>query len=173
MADRKVTAPFAGTVIAIAKTADEPVTRGAALIVLEAMKMEHEILAEVAGVVRRVEVAVGDTVTEGQLLAVMEPGAAAAEPGHENGKSDGEGPRRDLEAVIERHAIGLDEARPDAVAKRHELGRRTARENLADLVDEGTFVEYGALIFAATAGRSSRCPMTTPCSRAPRGCATT
>ena len=44
--------------------------------------------------------------------------------------------REDLEAVRERHAIGLDAARPDAVAKRHEQGRRTARENLADLVDQ-------------------------------------
>jgi len=58
--------------------------------------------------------------------------------------------------VIERHAIGLDAARPDAVAKRHELGRRTARENLAELVDEGTFVEYGPLIFAAQEARRDK-----------------
>ena len=57
--------------------------------------------------------------------------------------------RADLAAVRERHAKGLDEARPEAVAKRREKGRRTARENLAELVDEGTYVEYGPLIFAA------------------------
>src|SRR5580692_9027151 len=38
--------------------------------------------------------------------------------------------RADLAAVRERHALGLDEARPEAVAKRLEKGRRTARENL-------------------------------------------
>ena len=42
-----------------------------------------------------------------------------------------------------------DDARPEAVAKRHDRGARTARENLSDLVDGGTFVEYGALAVAA------------------------
>ena len=56
----------------------------------------------------------------------------------------------------ERHAVGLDAARPDAVARRRERGRRTARENLSELVDEGTFVEYGPLIFAAQERRRSR-----------------
>ena len=64
--------------------------------------------------------------------------------------------RADLRAVRERHATGLDAARPEAVAKRHERGRRTARENLAELVDEGTFVEYGPLVFAAQERRRSR-----------------
>jgi len=64
--------------------------------------------------------------------------------------------REDLRAVRQRHALGLDHARPDAVAARHERGRRTARENLADLIDEGTFVEYGPLIFAAQERRRSR-----------------
>ena len=62
---------------------------------------------------------------------------------------DPEAPRADLDAVRERHALGLDAPRPDAVARRRERGRRTARENLAELVDEGTYVEYGPLIFAA------------------------
>ena len=42
-----------------------------------------------------------------------------------------------------------DEQRPEAVERRHAAGQRTARENVADLVDEGTFVEYGALAVAA------------------------
>ena len=45
---------------------------------------------------------------------------------------------------------------PEAVARRHERGRRTARENLADLLDEGSFVEYGPLLFAAQERRRSR-----------------
>ena len=149
-------APFAGTVIAVARDADEPIGQGEALVVLEAMKMEHEILAEVAGVVRRVAVAVGETVTEGQLLAVMDAGAATAEPQRSDGEAELDEHRRDLDAVIERHALGLDEGRPDAVAKRHEQNRRTARENLTDLVDDGTFVEYGPLIFAAQEARRSK-----------------
>jgi len=64
--------------------------------------------------------------------------------------------RADLQAVRERHEIGLDTARPEAVAKRHERGRRTARENLAELVDGGSFIEYGPLVFAAQERRRSR-----------------
>jgi acetyl-CoA carboxylase carboxyltransferase component len=80
---------------------------------------------------------------------------AMAPPSEPDGKTDG-AERADLKAVRERHAIGLDAARPEAVAKRHERGRRTARENLAELVDEETFVEYGPLVFAAQERRRSR-----------------
>jgi acetyl-CoA carboxylase carboxyltransferase component len=151
-----VTAPFAGTVIAVAHSPDERVAAGGALIVLEAMKMEHESVADVDGVVRRVEVAVGDTVDEGQLLAVLDGASDRTAPVDAETELDVEAPREDLTAVNERHRIGLDAARPDAVARRHEAGRRTARENLAELVDEGTFVEYGPLIFAAQERRRDR-----------------
>ena len=43
----------------------------------------------------------------------------------------------------------LDEGRPAAVARRHDRGHRTARQNLADLFDEGSFIEYGGLALAA------------------------
>ena len=57
--------------------------------------------------------------------------------------------------MFDRHALTLDAARPEAIAKRHALGLRTARENVADLVDPGSFVEYGALAYAAQTGRRS------------------
>src|SRR5277367_471943 len=151
-----VTAPFAGVVVSIPTISEEPIGAGTPLIVLEAMKMEHEVLAETGGIVRRIAVAVGDVVEQDQLLLTLEPGI---EDG--SGKTapveqlDG-GERADLRAVRERHEVGLDAARPDAVAKRRERGRRTARENLAELVDEGTFVEYGPLLFAAQERRRSR-----------------
>src|SRR5690606_11158896 len=63
--------------------------------------------------------------------------------------------RDDLAEVRRRHDTLLDDARPDAVAKRHRLGRRTARENIADLVDAGSFVEYGGLAIAAQSRRRS------------------
>jgi acetyl-CoA carboxylase carboxyltransferase component len=152
-----VTAPFAGVVVSLAYEPEQPVGAGTALLVLEAMKMEHEVLAEMGGVVRRIEVAVGDAVEEGQTLLVISPGdeshvsaeARAATP-------SANGFRADLEAVRERHAVGLDAARPEAVARRRRRGRRTARENLAELVDEGTYVEYGPLLFAAQESRRSR-----------------
>jgi pyruvate/2-oxoglutarate dehydrogenase complex dihydrolipoamide acyltransferase (E2) component len=124
------------------------------------MKMEHEVIAAVDGVVRRVEVAVGETVDEGQLLAVLDPYESNPQPVTADPQPDDrDETREDLEAVRERHALGLDTGRPEAVESRHDKGRRTARENLADLVDEATFVEYGPLIFAAQERRrpSRRC----------------
>src|SRR3954470_4685455 len=57
--------------------------------------------------------------------------------------------RADLEELLARRALTHDDARPDAVAKRHEQGDRTARENVASRVDEGSFVEYGRFAIAA------------------------
>jgi acetyl-CoA carboxylase carboxyltransferase component len=63
--------------------------------------------------------------------------------------------RPDLAEVLARHALGLDDQRPDAVARRGQTGQRTARANIADLCDPGSFVEYGALALAAQRGRRS------------------
>jgi acetyl-CoA carboxylase carboxyltransferase component len=158
-----VLAPFDAVVVALPLGAEERVRAGAPVVVLEAMKMEHEVLAEVDGVVRELSVTVGEAVSKGQLLATLEPRSregAADHPGEDGAAEDDggepEGERADLRSVRERHEIGLDPARPDAVARRHEHGRRTARENLGELIDEGTFVEYGPLLFAAQERRRSR-----------------
>src|SRR5437763_3974161 len=62
--------------------------------------------------------------------------------------------REDLAEVLERRALTQDDARRDAVERRHAAGGRTARENIADLVDAGSFVEYGR--FAVAAQRQRR-----------------
>jgi acetyl-CoA carboxylase carboxyltransferase component len=98
---------------------------------------------------------VGATVATGDVLVVLagsgpdatEPAQVAAVPLDHV--------RPDLAEVTERHRIGLDEARPEVTGRRHAAGRRTARENIADLVDPGSFVEYGALTIAAQRGRRS------------------
>jgi acetyl-CoA carboxylase carboxyltransferase component len=67
---------------------------------------------------------------------------------------DGEGAeRQDLAEVLARRALTADEARPEAAERRHAAGARTARENIADLVDPGSFVEYGRFAIAAQRGR--------------------
>ena len=154
-----VKAPFAGVVVALSGEPGEPISAGAPVAVLEAMKMEHEVLAETGGVVAEQAVAIGDAVEEGQLLVRLEPGVTRRRRRGVRGRAGrhcaDRGARR-LRAVRERHEVGLDAARPDAVARRHEHGRRTARENLEDLVDEGSLVEYGPLLFAAQEQRRSR-----------------
>jgi acetyl-CoA carboxylase carboxyltransferase component len=154
-----VAAPFPGVVVAVAHEPGGAVRAGATLIVLEAMKMEHEVLADTDGIVHSVEVAVGDSVQAGETLIILiSAPRAGGEAPHPKSSTDLDldGVRADLSAVRERHAIGLDAARPDAVARRRKRGRRTARENLSELVDEGSFVEYGPLIFAAQERRRSR-----------------
>jgi acetyl-CoA carboxylase carboxyltransferase component len=208
VAELPIVAPFAGTVVAVHHHRDDPVAAGQTVVVLEAMKMEHEIAADVDGTVGYVDVAVGDTVEQGQRLAVLTPRKAPppASPSHtppisaahpppnpashppppsasaslrktetyqygtgtfsstawvgdgddhdeRGGDAGGSG---ELDSVRARHAQTLDAARPDAVARRHDQGRRTARENLQDLVDPGSFVEYGPLIHAAQERRRSR-----------------
>ena len=57
--------------------------------------------------------------------------------------------RPDLKALLDRRAATEDDARPERVSRRHQRGGRTARENIADLCDPGSFVEYGRLAVAA------------------------
>ncbi|MHB1538701.1 MAG: acyl-CoA carboxylase subunit beta [Solirubrobacteraceae bacterium] len=57
--------------------------------------------------------------------------------------------RRDLAELARRAELTRDGARPEAVARRHAAGGRTARENLAELVDTASFVEYGRFAIAA------------------------
>src|SRR3712207_2493840 len=100
------------------------------------MKMEHVVLAEASGMVTRVVVSLGDTVRPGDPLCWLAPVALddtqddqiAAPPSLDD-------ERADLAEVVERHALGLDERRPDAVARRRRTGQRTARENIEDLCD--------------------------------------
>ena len=61
-----------------------------------------------------------------------------------------------LDEVLARRAMTEDAARPDAVERRHERGGRTARENIADLIDPDSFVEYGRFAIAAQQRRRDR-----------------
>ena len=67
--------------------------------------------------------------------------------------SSGNRERPDLGELFERQALTRDEAREEAVERRHAAGARTARENIAGLVDPGSLVEYGRFAIAAQRGR--------------------
>ncbi|HEX4450440.1 MAG TPA: carboxyl transferase domain-containing protein [Kofleriaceae bacterium] len=64
--------------------------------------------------------------------------------------------RPELAELRARTAATLDPARPEAVARRRNTHQRTARENLADLVDPDSFAEYGGLALAAQRARLSQ-----------------
>jgi len=135
-----------GTVLSVVPVGSL-VRAGGAVVILESMKMQHDVIVDHPSRVVEVKVAAGDTVMAGSPLVVVESADVATAD-----TSDGDvagGPRVDLTEVIDRHRSGLDAARPEPTGRRHEAGRRTARENVADLVDVDSFVEYGPLVIAA------------------------
>src|SRR5215472_5593813 len=144
-----IAAPMQGTVVSIDVLEGDLVHREQQLFVMEAMKMEHVIRAEVSGAVRQILVAVGDAVFEGHPLAFIEPAEVQVSAAAEQKQVDLDHVRADLSEVHDRHLLGMDESRPDAVARRRKTGQRTARENINDLCDPGTFVEYGPIVIAA------------------------
>ena len=128
----------------------DAVRAGQQLVVLESMKMEHAIVSESAGVVTAISIAVGDTVMPGDALVLVEVSDAEFDQTETRAVAfDLEHVRADLAEVVERHDVGLDHRRPDSVERRRKTGQRTARENVADLVDAGSFVEYAPLVVAA------------------------
>jgi acetyl/propionyl-CoA carboxylase alpha subunit len=149
----EVRAPLQGTVVSVDVREGQLVRAGEPLLVLEAMKMEHVVAAERGGVVREIRVTRGDAVFAGHAMLVLEASEAGQEAGSTQADADPDRVRPDLEEALARHAIGLDAARPEAVARRRRTGQRTARENVDDLCDPGSFVEYGPLVIAAQRGR--------------------
>lgn len=152
-----VTSELQGTVVSLAATVGSEIAPGATLALIESMKLHHEIVSPAGGVVLAVTVAAGDTVRPGDVLVEIDPRETSTFGGSHRDPPTDDVPRgldrEDLADVLARRALGDDAARPDAVARRRARGRRTARENVADLVDEGSFVEYGPLVIAAQAKR--------------------
>ncbi|HVL44719.1 MAG TPA: carboxyl transferase domain-containing protein, partial [Acidovorax sp.] len=152
-----VLAPMPARLVQLSVAEGDVVAAGAELAVLEAMKMEHVLLAPHAGRVGALLAVAGGYLVQGQPLLVLEAVDDAADLGlQDHTAHDPDHIRPDLQRVIDRHAFTLDAARPEAIAKRHAQGGRTARENIADLCDDGSFIEYGALAIAAQARRRSK-----------------
>jgi acetyl-CoA carboxylase carboxyltransferase component len=151
----EVRAPMQALVVSVRVDVGDTVGAGQTLLILEAMKMEHIVAVEQSGTVQQVLVEPDAMVAAGDVLVMLQAAdhiGTLTNPLEETSLDD---IRPDLAEVNERHAFGLDANRPEAVAKRRKTAQRTARENLADLVDEGTFVEYGALVVAAQRRRRS------------------
>lgn len=147
--------PSAGVLVSLNVSTGDAVAQGQTIAVVEAMKMEFEVKASASGIVHSLAATPGDSLGEADALLFVEPMDIEAQGPESNDAIDLGAIRADLAEVLERHAIGLDERRPEAVAKRHRIGKRTTRENLTDLLDDGSFIEYGALAIAAQRRRRS------------------
>ncbi len=148
-----VRAPLQGTILSIAVAEGDMVPSGQQLVIMEAMKMEHEIKAEAAGIVRAVHFETGDTLWEDQLIITLEPSDEAGDASVVDEEIDPDYIRPDLAEVLERKSLIYDAKRPQAVARRRKTGHRTARENVDDLVNPDTFIEYGSMVVAAQVRR--------------------
>lgn len=151
---KPIFSPTACRVVDILVLAGDEVKVGQPLAVTEAMKMEFVIEAPFGGTVVEIAAGKGATLGEGSALLHILPNGVAAEAETQVVTEQDLGLiRDDLAAVIAAHARLEDEARPDAVARRRKTGQRTARENVADLTDSGSFHEYGGLAVAAQTSR--------------------
>ncbi len=149
-----VAATTPGRLLQFSVKVGDHVTTGAELAIVEAMKMEHVVAAPRAGRIAALNVATGAIVEAGQPLVLLEPDDEADAP-TEAGRAAGDPDRirPDLQRLVDRTAFTADAARPDSIAKRHAQGLRSARENIADLCDAASFIEYGALAVAAQSRR--------------------
>ena len=154
-----IRSPLQAQVVQWLVASGDAVAAGDVLVILEAMKMEHEIRATHAGRLGEVYFQAGEAVVEGEVLAALsaltEQTTVAVMPSMSVSPTQQGLPveRADLAKLQARLSFTHDALRPEAVAKRHALGLRTARENIADLCDTGSFVEYGALAVAAQSRR--------------------
>lgn len=150
-----VAAPLTGVLVAFEVAVGDVVRAGQPIAAIEALKMQHLALAPASGTIAALVARAGDTVAEGAVLARIDAHEVADDGRSGEEAADPDAIRPDLAEVHARHAFGLDAQRPDAVARRHRQGQRTARENLDDLFDPGSFIEYGALAIAAQRRRRS------------------
>ena len=140
-----VRASMQSTIISVATEVGGKVLKGQELFVLNAMKMEHVVKSPVSGTVREFNVSEGDTVPENTVLLVIEEGTVTGEAAQSRIELDLDTPHTDLAEVLRRRELTTDTSRTKQVAKRHAQGGRTARENIYELADEGTFLQYGSL----------------------------
>jgi acetyl/propionyl-CoA carboxylase alpha subunit len=142
-----VVAPLQGMIIDFSVSVGDTVLAGQPVAVLEALKMEHVVRAEVGGVVCEIALEMGDTIFEDTPIMFLEPSDVEGE--YDSGETiDLDSIRGDIAEILHYHYLATDEARKEATAKRHDAGKRTARENIHDLVDPGSFYEYSPITTA-------------------------
>jgi acetyl-CoA carboxylase carboxyltransferase component len=117
--------------------------------VIESMKMEHLVTAPHGGIITKIAAGDGVTLMQGEPILFIEPAEVDGGHAEEETTIDLDYIRPDLAELIARQALTQDKNRPAAVERRRNTNQRTTRENIAQLVDDGSFVEYGSLAIAA------------------------
>lgn len=146
--------PMTGRLLELLAFPGESLLKGQEFAVLTSMKMEHSLSLDTGSLVHSVLAEAGQNVVEGQVLFFYRP-EKTGELNFEEESSDPNRIRPDLSELIHRLGQNEDDARTQARSKRHKRGQRTIRENIADLCDPDSFIEYGALALAAQRRRRS------------------
>lgn len=144
-----VLAPLPGIVGDIEVTEGDVIAAGQTIAIIEAMKMEHQVSAPFSGRVQQIIYQKGEQVRKGNPLFHISITTGIAEKVTENTTVNLETIPAMLQQEIDRRALRMDVSRPDAVARRRKTGQRTLRENISNLCDPDTFVEYGGLALAS------------------------
>ncbi|MDX1589010.1 MAG: carboxyl transferase domain-containing protein [Oleiphilaceae bacterium] len=145
----RVPSRTSGVVVALMVEEGDTVQPGQTLAIVEAMKMEFEVSTVTGGTLVHCLTRQGESVREGDTLFHLRPDEQLQQETLPEEALELDDIRSDLAEVRERHAYTLDEARPEAMKKRKNKGLRSARENLDDLLDPDSALEYGALALAA------------------------
>lgn len=142
-------APLQGTITELLVGEGDLVFEGQEIAVMDAMKMEHVVQAPLAGEVVLITVEPNDTILEEHPIVFIEARAVSEGDKGQAAEKDLDYIRPDLEEAMTRHGYKLDANREAAVARRRKTNHRTVRENIDDICDPDTFVEYGSLAIAA------------------------
>ena len=120
-----------------------------ALLRLRAGALVERAPAPHGGTITKIAASDGVTLMQGEPILFIEPAEVDGDHTEEETTVDLDHIRADLAEVIARHANTLDASRPASVERRRKTNQRTTRENITQLVDAGSFVEYGSLAIAA------------------------
>lgn len=146
--DALVLSPMTGNVVKICFSEGDRLATGDEIVIIESMKLEHAVRSHTSGHVDRLLVRPGEQVFEGQPIACLkDDGLTSAKISRKSPPANQSKPI-DLSELADSIAPTLDAGRPELVEKRSKLGRRTARSNVLDLCDEGSFREFGQLAVA-------------------------
>jgi len=141
-------APMQAMVQDIQVSIGDQIAKGQVVAVIEAMKMQHTVLADAGGVVVKVYTKAGEAISLDMPILAYEHDDTLAEIASDDVVVDPNHIRRDLATLNARLARTLDENRPKAVERRRNRQQRTTREIVSALCCGGDFHEYGQLVLA-------------------------
>ena len=148
--------PVSGVVLEVPVSIGQTVNKGELVALIESMKVHIRIEAKCTGTIIEIQAFEHDIIEAEMCIAVMEKVVipdSPVEPEKTDSSATTKRKQSDKASLIEewqkREALSLDENRESAVSTRHKKGYKTARENLASLVQLNEFLEYGQLAVAA------------------------